>query len=168
MSDLDNFVVACEALLDEPDVAERVAEAMRPLVAASASLSAAVEEIREAPGRAAMVHRTDRLTVLGLEIAAGFVSPPHDHRLWSVVGVYEGDEDNVFYERIDTGIEKTGEGVLHEGDCLALPANAVHRIANTGASPMRALHVYGGDLIATARSQWDDVTGEELPFGAVR
>lgn len=168
VSDLGAFVRTCESLLEDPDVGNRVAEAMRPLLEDPRALSDAVERIRPGSGLPAVVHRSERLTVLGLEIPADFVSPPHDHRIWAVVGIYQGAEDNVFYRRCDDGIEETGRAVLHEGDTLALPPEAVHRIANTGAAPMRALHVYGGDLFATPRSQWDPASGEERPFGSAR
>ncbi len=164
MTVLDEFVTTCEALLGQSDVGERIAEAMRPLVEAPAELSKAIEDLRPEPGRPAVIHRSDKLTVMGLEVAAGFVSPPHDHQLWAVVGVYEGAEDNVFYRRTSDGIDETGRAVLGQGECLALPPDAVHGIANSGGFPMRALHVYGGDLFATERSKWDPVSGEEQPF----
>ena len=58
--------------------------------------------------------------------------------------------------------------MLRCGEVLALPPDAVHRIANSGTDTMRAVHVYGGDLFATHRSQWDDDTGEQRPFGSPR
>ncbi len=166
MTVLDDFVSTCESLLDEPDVGDRIAEAMGPIVADPSELARGIEELRPEPGRAAIIHRSDVLTVLGLEVAAGFVSPAHEHRIWAVVGIYEGAEDNVFYERRDDGIEEISRATLGEGECLALPPDAVHGIANSGTAPMRALHVYGGDLFATERSEWDPVTGEERPFGS--
>ena len=166
MDELDDFVATCQSLLGEANAEERVAEAMRPLLAEPSVLGPLIEDLRSVPGEAAVVHRSDELTVLGLEIAAGFVSPPHNHTLWAVAGIYEGAEDNVFYRRSEDGIEETGEAVLAEGECLALPADAVHQIANTGSGPMRALHAYGGDLFATSRSQWDLDSGQELPFGS--
>jgi predicted metal-dependent enzyme (double-stranded beta helix superfamily) len=134
-------------------------------VADPEGLTEALDRRRVASTGPVVVHRSDELTVIGLDVAAGFVSPVHDHRLWAVVGVFVGAEDNVFYRRTAHGVEETGRAVLATGGCLALPADAVHRIANSGGDTMRAVHVYGGDLFATARSQWDDDTGDELPFG---
>jgi predicted metal-dependent enzyme (double-stranded beta helix superfamily) len=165
MTDLAAFVQTCESLLDEPDAAQRVADAVQTVIADADALSERIEALRPAPGQAAVVHRGDNLTVLGLEVAAGFVSPAHNHTIWAVVGIYQGNEDNIFYQRVPDGIEETGQAVLGEGEALALPPDAVHRITNSGSGPMRALHVYGGDLFATSRSQWDDDTGEERPFG---
>ncbi len=166
MVDLDAFVATCAGVLGEADAGARVASAMRPLVADPAGLAEALDRRRTAPTGPVVVHRSDDLTVIGLDVAAGFVSPAHDHRLWAVVGVFVGAEDNVFYRRTPDGVEETGRAVLATGECLALPDDAVHRIANSGADTMRALHVYGGDLFATARSQWDDDSGVERPFGS--
>jgi predicted metal-dependent enzyme (double-stranded beta helix superfamily) len=145
-----------------------VAAALTPLVQAPQALAAEVQARRSAPGAPVIVHRSDDLTVLALEVAAGFVSPPHDHRLWAVVGVYQGAEDNIFYRASPEGLEQTGCGVLEVGQCLALGPDAVHRIANRGTTPLLAIHVYGGDLFATSRSQWDERTGERTPFGSAR
>jgi predicted metal-dependent enzyme (double-stranded beta helix superfamily) len=180
---LSEFVETCRSALDAPDAAERVAAALRPLLADAEALSAEVEALRPPGGGPAVVHRSDDLTVLGLAVPAGFVSPVHDHTIWAVVGIYAGDEDNVFYRRDtaadtdtgdtdtdadDHGIIETGRAVLPCGEVLALPPDAVHRIANSGTDTMRAVHVYGGDLFATHRSQWDDATGERRPFGSTR
>lgn len=169
MIDLDSFVTACRAVLTEEDAAERVAEVMRPLVADTDDLSREIERRRaESGGGPVIVHRSDDLTVLGLAVPAGFVSPAHNHLMWAVVGIYQGAEDNVFYQRQAHGLNETGRAVLSVGDCFALPPDAVHRISNTGKETLLALHVYGGDLLATPRSQWDDATGDELPFGTTR
>ena len=165
---LSEFVETCRSALHAPDAAERVATALRPLLADAEALSAEVEALRPPGGGPAVVHRSDDLTVLGLAVPAGFVSPVHDHTIWAVVGIYAGDEDNVFFRRDDGGIAETGRAVLRCGEVLALPPDAVHRIANSGTDTMRAVHVYGGDLFATHRSQWDDDTGEQRPFGSPR
>ncbi len=171
MTVLEEFVETCRSVLDRADAADRVAAAMTPVLADSDALSAAIEAHRPPGGGPAVIHRSDDLTVLGLAVPAAFVSPVHDHTIWAVVGIYIGAEDNVFYRRADAdnadgGIVETGRAVLHTGEVLALPPDAVHRIANSGTDTMRALHVYGGDLFATHRSQWDDDTGERRPFGS--
>lgn len=168
MTALDDFVADCREALAAADPGAAVAAAMEPLVASADSLDALIEARRPKPGAAVVVHRSDDLTVMALEVPAGFVSPPHNHTVWAVVGIYRGAEDNVFYERQEHGIRETGRAVLPSGGCLALGPEAVHAIANSGDGPMRALHVYGGDLFATSRSEWDLVTGEERPFGSSR
>ncbi len=165
---LEAFVSDCRQALGSPDPGAAVEATMRPLMAAPDRLDAIIESRRAKPGAAVVVHRSDDLTVMALEVPAGFVSPPHNHTVWAVVGIYRGAEDNVFYDRTADGIAETGRAVLPSGGCLALGPSAVHAIANSGDGPMRALHVYGGDLFATSRSEWDLETGEERPFGSSR
>jgi predicted metal-dependent enzyme (double-stranded beta helix superfamily) len=89
---------------------------------------------------------------------------PHDHRMWAVIGIYDGAEDNTLYRRGPNGIVRSGIKELRERDVLALGANAIHSVDN----PMRrftgAIHVYGGDFINQPRSQWDPETLTEQPY----
>ena len=165
MTVLEDLVTSCRAALAAADPGAVVASVLEPVVARPETFRDDLEALRATPGGAAIIHRSDELTVLGLEVAPGFVSPPHNHTVWAVVGVYQGAEDNIFYRRTSQGIEETGRGVLRTGDCLALPEDAVHGIANSGTLPLLALHVYGGDLFATSRSQWDESLTVEMPFG---
>ena len=51
-------------------------------------------------GSSQLLHSEPGLTVLHTVVNPGFVSPPHDHRTWAVIGVYDGQEDNTFYRLI--------------------------------------------------------------------
>ncbi len=44
-----------------------------------------------------MLYRDDDLTVLHVVWAPGMSIYPHDHRMWAVIGIYSGQEDNAFY-----------------------------------------------------------------------
>jgi predicted metal-dependent enzyme (double-stranded beta helix superfamily) len=96
----------------------------------------------------------------------GFVSPPHDHRTWAVIGVYDGQEDNVFYRLLpgSRSIEQSGSRNLTQGEVLTLEPDAIHRIANPLSSKLIARHVYGDNIFAIERSAWDPVSGHERPF----
>src|SRR5258708_35164885 len=52
------------------------------------------------PNRFQVLHDEPGLTVLHVVVGAGFISPPHDHRTWAVIGVYSGQEDNRFYKLV--------------------------------------------------------------------
>lgn len=47
---------------------------------------------------------------------------------------------------------------------LSNAADVIHAIRNPLEVPLVALHAYGGDLFAVARSNWDPDTHEEIPF----
>jgi predicted metal-dependent enzyme (double-stranded beta helix superfamily) len=124
-----------------------------------------------------LLHSEPGLTVLHTVVNPGFVSPPHDHRTWAVIGVYDGQEDNTFYRLIEgnRSIEQIGRRSLKKGEVLTLCSEAIHQIANPLGRKLIALHVYGKNIFETERSAWDPATGDERPFklaldahGAVR
>ena len=120
------------------------------------------------PTRFQVLHDEPGLTVLHVVVGAGFISPPHDHRTWAVIGVYSGQEDNSFYKLVGATreIEPAGGRSLIERDVLTLGPNAIHRIANPRRDPLIALHVYGRNVMKIERSAWDPVTMRERPYVA--
>ena len=85
--------------------------------------------------------------------------------MWAVIGVFEGQEDNTFYRARRTRDRRSR---THRRSAPATrrcwPADVIHRIANHHATPLQAIHVYGGDLLGTERAMWDDDTGAERRF----
>jgi len=110
------------------------------------------------------IHRTERLTLLAGALPPGFRAAPHNHNLWSVVGVCAGQEDNQFFERDGDRLRQIGQASVAGPGVLANDADVIHAICNPLDVPLLALHAYGGDLFATPRSNWDPETHEEIPF----
>jgi predicted metal-dependent enzyme (double-stranded beta helix superfamily) len=97
------------------------------------------------------------LTIAHIVWAPGMVLLPHDHRMWAVIGVYTGREDNEFYRRDADRpgrITDSGAKALGGGEVLSLGADAIHGVANTRDTLAGAIHVYGGDFVHAPRSQW--------------
>jgi predicted metal-dependent enzyme (double-stranded beta helix superfamily) len=97
--------------------------------------------IREKPlvpqvGSSQLLHSEPGLTVLHTVVNPGFVSPPHDHRTWAVIGVYDGQEDNTFYRLIEgnRSIEQIGRRSLKKGEVLTLCSEAIHLNCQTRGS----------------------------------
>ena len=87
---------------------------------------------------------------------------PHDHRMWAVVGVYHGQEDNQLFARTDGAVlEPTERFSLTPGEIRPLDAATIHSVQAAGGRYLGAVHVYGGDLFGTPRSTWRD--GVEQP-----
>jgi predicted metal-dependent enzyme (double-stranded beta helix superfamily) len=87
---------------------------------------------------------------------------PHDHRMWAVIGVYQGEEDNQLFARADGGtLEPTTRFTVRAGEIRPLDASTIHSVQATGGGHLGAVHVYGGDLFGTPRSVWHD--GVEQP-----
>ena len=111
-----------------------------------------------------LIYRSADLTVLKAAVPAGFKSPPHNHLMWAVIGVYEGQENNVFYRRSGAALETAGGKDLQPADVLVLGVDAIHAIANPLEQTSYAIHVYGGDLPAAPRRMWNPFTLQEEPF----
>jgi predicted metal-dependent enzyme (double-stranded beta helix superfamily) len=87
---------------------------------------------------------------------------PHDHRMWAVIGIYGGAEDNTLYRRGPDGIVRAGARQLRERDVFSLGADAIHSVDNPARRFTGAIHVYGGDFVNQPRSQWDpDMLAEQ-------
>ena len=89
---------------------------------------------------------------------------PHNHRMWALIGLYGGREDNTFYRRTAAGLERAGGTQLERGDTTLLGKDIIHSVANPLRVLTGAIHIYGGDFFGTPRSEWDPETQEERPF----
>jgi len=154
----------CKSALGAPDpqseVEAIVLEAARdPQIARAISARTEYKTLEDLA-----IHRSDDLTLLAASLPPGFRAGPHNHNLWSVVGVCAGREDNQFFERDGDGLKQTGEVSVIGPGVLSNGADVIHAISNPLDTPLVALHAYGGDLFATPRSNWDTETHEEIPF----
>jgi predicted metal-dependent enzyme (double-stranded beta helix superfamily) len=92
------------------------------------------------------------------------VFKPHDHRMWAVIGIYGGREQNIFYRRGEHGLKQHGTKELSTKDTVPLGAEIIHAVTNPLDQITGAIHVYGGDFFATPRSEWDPKAFEEHPY----
>ena len=139
-----------------------VRDVLDRLCADPASLAAAFPPDRS---ENLVLHRSPELTVAKVVWGPGMSFKPHDHHLWAVIGIYTGAEDNTFYRRrAGGGLEQSGGRSLRPGDVCLLGDDTIHAVVNPTREYAGAIHVYGGDLGAPARSEWDPVTFEERPY----
>ncbi len=80
------------------------------------------------------------------------------------MGVYEGQEDNIFYTKKNGSLEEKDRKKLTTGDVVLLEPDTIHAVSNPLSTPSKALHVYGANLFSTTRSMWNPWTMEESPF----
>jgi hypothetical protein len=165
MFDLEAFVEACRRLVLQPHAPRLALELMREALADRAAVAAGVTPLE---GRAnaldAPLFRSPELTILNATLRPGFVSIPHDHGMWAVIGIYEGEEANTFYRRAVDGIEPSNQRTIHAGEAIILGEEVIHAIENPLPTPTLGLHVYGGDLVAARRSMWGPDGGREHPY----
>src|SRR6516162_9170610 len=96
--DLDQFVSDCrDAIRQDPSF-----KFVREVVARAVSDPRAIIVRLGEPnhGEIKPLHRSDTLTILNVIWAPWMTLLPHDHRMWAVIGIYTGREDNIFWRRV--------------------------------------------------------------------
>lgn len=161
MFDTDTLIADCLAAVREPDPRRAVREVMIRTLEKPEPVASA---IGKDAGGLDILYCTEELTVLNAIWAPGMALYPHDHRMWAVIGIYGGVEDNTMYRRGPESIVASGGRELHESEVLALGADAIHAVANPKRRFTGAIHVYGGDFVNQPRSQWDPDTLMEQPY----
>lgn len=163
---VEDIVDRCRGALREPTAALAVRDVLDELVADPSTLDRAVGPVEL--GGITALHRSDDLTILRVAWTPGMVLNPHEHRMWAVIGMYGGQEDNAFYRRAPQGLEPAGGREIPAGEVLVLGEDVIHSVANSRREFAVALHVYGGDFFSGARSEWDFGTFEERPRDLTR
>ena len=166
MFDLDRLIADCQAALKErtPEIA------VKEVVARAVADPADVERGLGTPmsGGATRLHHSPELTILNVVWTPGMAIYPHDHRIWAVIGLYGGREDNTFYRRGAGGLVEAGAKQLETRDAAVLGRDVIHAVANPLRQFTGAIHVYGGDFFAIPRSEWDPETLTEQRYDSER
>jgi predicted metal-dependent enzyme (double-stranded beta helix superfamily) len=166
MFDLERFIADCRAAAARDASHKSVREIVARAVAEPASVIAGLGE----PTRAEVqrLYTSDALTILNVVWGPGMTVRPHNHLMWAVIGVYTGREDNIFWRRLPedaaSRIEAAGAKSLGARDAEPLGRDVIHTVTNPLPRLTGAIHVYGGDFFAAARSEWDPETLRERPF----
>jgi len=162
MFDKERFIEDCRAALRE----KNAQAAIKELVAKAVSDPAQLLKVIGEPTRAGVetYYKADDLTILNLCWGPQMVFKPHDHRMWAVIGIYGGREENTFFRRNKDGLTQHGLKVMDPKDTTPLGASIIHAVTNPLDRITGALHVYGGDFFATPRSEWDPKTFKEQPY----
>ena len=157
MIDLDSFVEDCKAALATDDPTVAVEGLVRNAIADPEGLHEAfTQRITGKSLRDRIVFHDDDLTVLQVATVPGLQSPVHNHNMWAVIGVYDGEEYNAFFEETDGAIKQAGEKHLKAGDVAVLRPDTIHAINNPIERKSNAIHVYGGNLVSReGRSMWN-------------
>ena len=165
MFDLDRFIADCREAVTADPSHKGVREVVARAVCDPAAILAGLGEPRSAEVEG--LYRSEVLTILNVVWGPRMTIMPHNHLMWAVI-VYTGREDNIFWRRLpdaDGGrIEAAGAKSLGERDAEPLGRDIIHTVTNPLARVTGAIHVYGGDFYAVARSEWDPETLLERPY----
>ena len=166
MFDRERFIADCCAAI----VADPSHKAVREVVARAVSEPAAVLKALGAPTKAGVhkIHHSGEITILNVVWAPYMTILPHNHRMWAVIGVYTGREDNIFWRRVShpsgDRVEAAGAKALSVRDAEPLGRDIIHSVTNPIPRFTGAIHVYGGDFFGAVRSEWEPETLTERPY----
>jgi predicted metal-dependent enzyme (double-stranded beta helix superfamily) len=154
--DLEGFVGECRRARAGTDAHAGLHEVMVRAICDPQAVLRALGEPQQ--GGIRTLYHAPELTILNIVWSPLMQLLPHEHRMWSVIGIYTGREDNIFWQRRGESLEATGARAIAAGRAVSLPEDVIHSVANPIAKYTGAIHVYGGDFFATARSEWDPET----------
>ena len=162
MFESDRFVEECRQCLREQNPHAAVREVVGRAVDDPGQILKALGE----PTLSGIqtLYRSDTLTILNVLWGPGMTLYPHDHRMWAVIGIYSGREENSFYQRSENGLRAHGAKTIDLKETLPLGEAVIHAVTNPLDRITAAIHVYSGDFFAVPRSEWDPQTLQERPF----
>ncbi|MDA0708430.1 MAG: hypothetical protein O2963_05075 [Proteobacteria bacterium] len=158
--DLDKFVSDCVAANKDGGQV-----AVNEVLARGVSDPGAMLNALGEPTKAgiSVLLRSDDLTIFNAAWTPQQNLMPHNHLMWSNIGIYTGREDNIFWEEGDNGIEGKRAVTLFEGDTAMNSHDAIHSVTNPLRRFTGGVHIYGGDFFdaEVPRSQWNPENLEE-------
>ena len=111
------------------------------------------------------LYEDDEVSVYWVRFAPHELVPPHNHRMHTFLGVYEGSEVNLLYRQVESGqLELAKRRVLNPGDTMSIGGDGIHAVHAEGAMPSIGLHIYLGRLSTVSRDLFDTETGRSMPF----
>ena len=116
------------------------------VVRALTAPTAVADAIAPDTGGISLLYHSPELTVINVAWAPSMQIMPHDHRMWAVIGIYAGAEENQFYRRgADGQLAETTNRRLDVGDVCLLGLKTIHAVANPMDRLTATIHVYGGN-----------------------
>jgi predicted metal-dependent enzyme (double-stranded beta helix superfamily) len=158
--DLDQLVSDCRKAVGENAPQAPISEILARSLSDRASLVSTLGE----PKRAEMqkLYQGSDLTILNVIWAPWMTLLPHNHKMWAVIVIYTGREDNIFWRRLPADssrrLEAAGAKALCEKDTVELGEDIIHSVTNPIGRLTGAIHIYGGDFFGVQRSEWDAET----------
>jgi predicted metal-dependent enzyme (double-stranded beta helix superfamily) len=162
MFEAEQFVADCRTAFAEDATHKAVREVLARAVCDPAAVLKGLGEPKRAEIR--KLFHSDSLTILNVVWAPMMTVMPHNHRMWAVIGIYSGREDNIFWRRVrgtPNKIEAAGAKALCETEAEPLGSDIIHSVLNPIDRLTGAIHIYGGDFFAAERSEWDSLTLQE-------
>ena len=110
----------------------------------------------------------DTMCLFSLVVDNDKSTPVHDHLRWGLIGLYQGQQIERVYSRIDgtDQLRLDEEKVLNRGGIYDLipPDGDIHGITTVSSEPSISIHLLGGDVGCIWRHKFDVDAGNAAPF----
>ena len=162
MFERDEFIEAC---LDARRSDDPVT-AVRDVVAKTIVDPAGIDDALGAKVDASfgILHVSDELLIQRAVFPVGFRTGLHEHRLWTISGVYAGVERHARYRVAGDRLEPAGTEDVAPTQTIALGPDMAHDASSVGSEPLRVFHVYLGNLFTTGAGEWDEPNASRREF----
>ena len=113
------------------------------------------------------------LTLFSLVVPPGSSTPVHDHLAWGLVGLYQGEQEETVYCRVDDGHDGDHATLvvdqvrsLTPGDFYTLlpPEGDIHMVKTISAEPSVSIHLLGTDAGCIWRHAFEPDAGRVRSF----
>ena len=122
-----------------------------------------------------LVHKADddSFSIVSFVWLPGQSTPIHDHTTWGLIGVFEGEEEEERFTRLDDGSRKDyadlkslGSHVSQAGEIshVCPPDKEIHQVRNTSSNLSISIHIYGCNIGERERHLFDTATHTVTPF----
>ena len=118
MLQIERFIDECQVAVKGSNALSAVNELVAQVVSTPVQVLRALGE-PECSG-VQTIYKANDLTILHVCWGPRMEFHPHDHRMWAVIGIYGGCEQNTFYRRSKAGLTKHGTKELNAKNAIAL------------------------------------------------
>ncbi len=154
---LDRLIAAVRAVVQSETDPSRAGKAVAELLQPHLALPDLLTEKQKTPDECAYcrhilhVEPGGSFSIVALVWLPGQDTAIHDHVSWCVVGVHQGEEDEITYrlagDELDRHLVVTDHSVNAIGSVVALvPPGDIHRVKNSCDHVAVSIHVYGADV----------------------
>ena len=161
MTTQSEFIDAIKDAATGQDAAAQVTELLQRFLAEWNGPPPWVDEVKA--GALDFLYSGDDLTIVHIVWPPHLITEPHTHSMWAAIGLYQGRENNILWQRTENSVEPTSAKTLAAGDCCWLAEDVIHSVHNPVDGLTGAIHVYGGDFVNARNSEWDQLTLVERP-----
>ena len=174
MESLDGFIESCRTALKSSHSRQTLEKILAEVLRDPSLVNRLFEHIRiptdfdRATIKDVTLYADNTLTITKPLLPPRCNYSPHNHAAWAIVGVYDGEEENIFFqEQEDGNLIETHRRHLKAGEVLFMDESTIHSVSNPLNRMSYGIHIYGANLISNwaERNVWSLENKTKKPCG---